>query len=747
MEKIELTTSFSSNDEEFVGFKEDVKQIIQKLTRGTKEREVISIVGMAGLGKTTLARKVYNSHSIAEHFDARAFCIVSQTYSTRKLLIDILKQVTGEKHDMIREDEDVADMLRKELYFKRYLIVLDDMWKYQTWEDLQLCFPCVGRGSRIMVTTRVQEVATKMSDTYSLRFLTDEESWELLQKKVFKRGRVPLELKEAGFEVARNCKGLPLVIVLNAGIIAQKERCVSVWEEFAKDLSSLGLEEQSRKAVQSSYDYLRDHLKHCLLYVGYFPEDYNIPVSDLLNLWIAEELVPNINDTENLEKSSKDCLIDLVNRSLLIVSKRRSNGDIKYCMVHDLIREFCSRELEEEDFKQRFESYNSSSEVPSSPNDPARLCMYIHDNLVNHLELNGYSLNGISEEKESLEFIAHPRFYSSKCMDLFSLLHKLRLIRVLHLLDINMESSWEFQKSPASALESLTHLKYLAIFVKKFDFKWVSHMINLQTLRVHSHQRIKTSPDIWKMKKLRHVDISEFSFLWVDDEQEKSSQHVLLDNLKTFGKCRVSLADMNRKFWWRFPNLEELSLSVVNFHGMPNHSLFPTPEIHNRLQSLEISFPIGLSTPTGGFKSVFPMNMRLLSLAGISLTEQVVTSIAALQKLETLKLFFIHFPNNNTRWDVTDREFKVLKYLKLELVDMNQWEASDTSFPMLEKLVIKDCEQLEEIPSSFADISTLRLIKLINCSESVRESAQRIKRDVEDTEGVERLQLHIPKNY
>ncbi|WMV28160.1 hypothetical protein MTR67_021545 [Solanum verrucosum] len=750
MEKIELTTSqccFSSNDEEFVGFEEDVEQIIQKLTRGTKEREVISIVGMAGLGKTSLAKKVYNNHYIADHFDVRAFCIVSQTYSIRKLLFEILKQVTGEKRDMIKEDEDVADTLRKALFCKRYLIVLDDMWNYEAWEDLQSCFPCVERGSRIMVTTRVQEVAIKMSDPYFLRFLTEDESWELLQKKVFKREGVPLELEEAGFEVARNCKGLPLVIVLNAGIIAQKERRVSVWEEFAKDLSSLGLEEQSRKAIQSSYDYLCDHLKHCLLYIGYFPEDYNIPVSDLLKLWIAEELVPNINDTENLEKSSKDCLSDLVNRSLLMVSKRRSNGDIKYCMVHDLIREFCSSKLEEEDFKQRIASYNSSSEVPSSPKDPARLCMYIHDNFVNQLELHGYSLNEISmvdsEEKESLEFIAHPRFYSSKCMDLVSLLINLRLIRVLHLLDINMDSTWEFQNSPASTLESLTHLKYLAIYAKKFDFKWVSHMIDLQTLRVHSHQRIKTSPDIWKMKKLRHVDITEFSFIWEDDEQE---EHVL-DNLKTFGKCRVSLADMNRKFWWRFPNLEELSLSVVNFHGMPNHSLFPTPEIHNRLQSLEISFPIGFSTSIGWFKSVFPMNVRFLSLAGISLTEEVVTSIAALQKLETLKLFFIHFPNNNPRWDVTDREFKVLKYLKLELVDMNQWESLDTSFPMLEKLVIKDCEQLEEIPSSFADIPTLRLIKLINCSESVRDSAQSIKEEVENTQGYERLQLHIPKNF
>ncbi|XP_059316996.1 uncharacterized protein LOC132067709 [Lycium ferocissimum] len=295
-----------------------------------------------------------------------------------------------------------------------------------------------------------------------------------------------------------------------------------------------------------------------------------------------------------------------------MVSKRRSNGDIKYCMVHDLVRGFCSSKLKEEEFKQRVVPYNSSQ--PSYPSDPW-LCMYLHDKLVNQLELHGYSVDEIpmvsSKEKESLEFIAHPRFYSSRCMDLFSLLINLRLIRVLPLLDINLESAWEFQSSPASKLEKLSHLKYLAIFDKKFDFKWVSHMRDLQTLPVRSHQHIKTSPDIWKMKKLRHVDISEFSFIWEDSDQEESSQTVL-DNLKTFGKCRVSVADMNRKFWWRFPNLEELRLSIVNFHGMPDHSLFPTPEIHNQLQSLEISFPIGFSKSIGWFKSVFPLNLKVL---------------------------------------------------------------------------------------------------------------------------------------
>ncbi|XP_075098881.1 putative late blight resistance protein homolog R1A-3 [Nicotiana tabacum] len=124
---------FPSTDEEVVGFVKDAESIVQKLIGGTKELDVISIFGMAGL--------------------------------------------------------DIADKLRKSLIGRRYLIVLDDIWEVEAWEDLGLCFPKGEDGSRVIVTTRIEEVAKHLqhrSDPYSLRFLTLEESWELLQKKVFR---------------------------------------------------------------------------------------------------------------------------------------------------------------------------------------------------------------------------------------------------------------------------------------------------------------------------------------------------------------------------------------------------------------------------------------------------------------------------------------------------------------------------------------------------------------------------------
>ncbi|KAF3663235.1 hypothetical protein FXO38_10748 [Capsicum annuum] len=185
------------------------------------------------------------------------------------------------------------------------------------------------------------------SDPYFLLFLTVDESWKLLQKKVFQGEICPSEILGAGLRVAKSCKGLPLVIVLTAGIIV-KQILSFLWLDIAKDLSSHVLEEQSTKIIESSYNFLEHHLKSCLLYMGLFRENYKFPVFNLLKLWIAEDFVYGIMGLENMdmEEASKTFLNDLINRSLVIVSNRREdNGEIIYCTVHDVVCEFFLRKL------------------------------------------------------------------------------------------------------------------------------------------------------------------------------------------------------------------------------------------------------------------------------------------------------------------------------------------------------------------------------------------------------------------
>ncbi|PHT75719.1 hypothetical protein T459_19241 [Capsicum annuum] len=230
--------------------------------------------------------------------DIVAWCSISQTYSRIELLQEIFSQVTGSK-GKVDEVGKLADMLRKSLMCKRYLIVLDYMWDVTAWEDLMLSFPDDKNRSRIIVTTRLEKVGEhvlKHTDPYSLPFLTPDESLQLLQKKVFQQERCPPGLYKVSQAVAKRCKGLPQVIILVAGINKRKKMEESWWHEVKNALFSyLGeSEEYSLSTMQLNYDYLPDHLRPCLLYVGMFPEDARIPVSKLISLWIAEGFVQNI---------------------------------------------------------------------------------------------------------------------------------------------------------------------------------------------------------------------------------------------------------------------------------------------------------------------------------------------------------------------------------------------------------------------------------------------------------------------
>ncbi|KAF3630152.1 putative late blight resistance protein -like protein R1B-14 isoform 2 [Capsicum annuum] len=171
-----------SDDDEIVGFEIATEKLIWHLTRGTRALDVIPIVGMGGQGKTTIAGKVYDNKIIVSHFDVRAWCIISQRYNRRDLLQKIFSQVTGSM-DEGEKDDILADKLRKNLIERRYLIVLDDMWDVNAWDDLRACFLGGRNSSRIIVTTRLEKVGVQVkchTDPYYLPFLTTEESCKLL---------------------------------------------------------------------------------------------------------------------------------------------------------------------------------------------------------------------------------------------------------------------------------------------------------------------------------------------------------------------------------------------------------------------------------------------------------------------------------------------------------------------------------------------------------------------------------------
>ncbi|XP_073036465.1 putative late blight resistance protein homolog R1A-3 [Primulina eburnea] len=229
----------SNRKNTMVGFDKDLIQIMETLTGDESNLQILSIVGMGGIGKTTLAKNVLKNPLIVDHFDLHAWVTISQQYSVHKILLGLLKEI-GVEEITQEHDDKLGVSLHKSLFNRRYFIVMDDMWSIKVWDGIKRFFPDNGNGSRVMVTTRLSNVAEKfLSCTpHQLHFLDKDQSWVLFCDKVFGKESCLPELEEVGKKIVRNCRGHPLAIVAISGLLAKSSRTVEYWEYVANNTYS-----------------------------------------------------------------------------------------------------------------------------------------------------------------------------------------------------------------------------------------------------------------------------------------------------------------------------------------------------------------------------------------------------------------------------------------------------------------------------------------------------------------------------
>ncbi|WMV47163.1 hypothetical protein MTR67_040548, partial [Solanum verrucosum] len=674
------------NDEVIVGFKNEAEKIIQYLIKGPNEINVISIVGAwEGKGK--------------------------------RLLLE--SQVTGSK-DKGDKDDVLADMLRRNLIGKRYLIVLDDMWDGMAWDDIRHCFPDVGNRSRIMVTTRLEKVGEQIkyhTDPYSLPFLPVDESCKLLQKKVFQEEGCPPELQDVSRKIAEKCKGLPLVIILAAGIIKRNKMEASWWDEVKDSLFSyLGDSEgYSLSIMQLSYNNLPDYLKPCLLYMGMFREDAIIPVSKLISLWIAEGFMQNIESGRIIEEAAEDYLMDLISSNVVMVSKREYNGKVKYCHVHDVVLHFCLEKGRQEKFM-----LSLKGDFQQLDRKESRVSFNHSNKISKFAALGSETLKPFHQHLRSLIMTNKGKCY-----------YWIRQVRLLKVLDL---SSHRVHHVSSATMKPLIHLKYLAVSAEELDFHPEPHLLHLETLIVEGLFEFVVLPEtFWKMEKLRHVEINHVEFDLNNNKQGMFEESSKLENLRILKEVEI-MEDIVDVLLQRCPNLRELDIFIQSDRN--------SPEICLKMESLQI---LTLSFERSLFLSglQLPSSLKKLKLSGPRI-ESVIPFIAGLPSLEYFEIREWTGIVCNREWCLGDITFHKLKFLKLVMLGISTWDASEESFPMLETLVIQYCDKLKEIPLSFADIPTLKQIKLIgHRKESLEASALQIEEDVEYIEGCNRLNVII----
>ncbi|PHT73941.1 hypothetical protein T459_21218 [Capsicum annuum] len=222
-----------------VGLDKDLLKIKDRLIVQSSRLEVVPIVGMGGIGKTTLARRVYDDSLITYHFYVRAWINVSQEFDTRDIFLSILRSISVVRDEVERNSttEQLAERVYRSLKGRKYLIVLDDMWSIEAWQHVRRSFPDDHNGSRIVMSTRLVDVASSASSGNSLhqmRFLSMEESWTILRDKVFGDSSYPPELEKIGKYIGHQCQGLPLAVVAIGGLLSTMSNETGSWKTVAE---------------------------------------------------------------------------------------------------------------------------------------------------------------------------------------------------------------------------------------------------------------------------------------------------------------------------------------------------------------------------------------------------------------------------------------------------------------------------------------------------------------------------------
>ncbi|XBH90118.1 hypothetical protein VPH35_081869 [Triticum aestivum] len=331
-----------------VGIDGPKDKLIKLLTEGevaiAQQLKVVSIVGIGGLGKTTLANQVYQK--LEGQFECQAFMSVSQKPDLKRIFRNILSQICCQECVSNEEwdEQQLINTIRQFLKHKRYFIVMDDIWGTPAWRAIKCAFPENSSSSRILTTTRIVTVAKYCSSqnrdhVYEIKPLSATHSKSLFFKRAFGcEGGCPLELREVLDEILKKCGGLPLAI------ITLRIRN-SLGSALEKDLDM----EEMKKILFLSYNDLPYHLKTCSLYLSIFPEDYVIKRDRLVRRWIAEGFII-VEGGQNLEEVGEVYFSDLINRSLIEPVEIQYDGRADACRVHDMILDLIISKSIEENF-------------------------------------------------------------------------------------------------------------------------------------------------------------------------------------------------------------------------------------------------------------------------------------------------------------------------------------------------------------------------------------------------------------
>uniref|UniRef100_A0ACD5TB87 Uncharacterized protein n=1 Tax=Avena sativa TaxID=4498 RepID=A0ACD5TB87_AVESA len=635
---------------------------------------VVSIVGFGGVGKTTLAKQVYDQ--IGGQFNCKAFFSVSQRPDLKSLLIGLQRKLGMNESSHAHELQDIIDLLRQYLKPKRYFILVDDVWDISAWNIISCALPKNSNGSIAMVTTRLDDVAlwacrSNRACIYRMKNLEEQDSRRLFFNRVFGSENIcPPQFKDISSEILKKCAGLPLAIITIASLLASNEaRSLNEWESIknalgAKSPTQPTLEEM-RSILNLSYIHLPLHLRPCLLYLGMYPEDRDIQRDDLVWQWIAEGFVCSSHGVD-LEDIAKSYFNELINRSL-IQPGRSCYGEVVSCGVHDMMLDLIISKSTENNF----------ISVAYNFEDMARLhsCGY----KVHRLSLQSSSSGGTSETLATSmsQVRSYAQFAESKYTPPLS---KFKYLRVL---------SFEFQKGwdttvDLGAIGHLFVLRYLQVVATSAEVVLpteIQGLRHLETLELYCKSTGSFPSDIARLANLIHLVLPNGVVLPKGIENMKSVR-----SLRCSGMSGSSLEDI--KGLGELTTLRELNLITPYGQFLTAEHIDALVSSIRNLQELMSLIVEGRGECDGYDRQLDSFPDPPLRIEELSITRWMFSSvprwIGKLRCLRFLHLFVLHLSGDGVR---VLGELPSLVSARFEVLDVSQDKVVINTglFPVLEK--------------------------------------------------------------
>ncbi|KAF3666911.1 putative chaperone protein dnaJ 20, chloroplastic-like [Capsicum annuum] len=678
------------DETEVIGLDDDFNKLQARLLDKKLPYGVVSIVGMPGLGKTTLAKNLYRH--VRDQFECSGLVYVSQQPRAGEILLDIAKQVGLKEERVDRLENNLRSLLKR----KRYIFLLDDIWDIEIWDDLKLVLPeCDSKnGSRIIITSRNSNVGRYVggdSSLHVLQPLDSKNSFELFTKKICSFdnndwANASPDLVNIGRNIVGRCGGIPLAIVVTVGMLRARERTEHAWSRVLERMGHI-IQDKCSKVLALSYNDLPIELRPCFLYFGLYPEDHEILAFDLKNMWIAEKLiVVNSGNRREAEDLAEDVLNDLVSRNLIQVAKRTYDGRISSCRIHDLLHSLCVDLAKESNF------FHTEHNAFGDPYNVARLkrITFYSDNVMNEF----FNSNPKPEKLRAL-------FCFTKKPCIFSQMTLLDF-KFFQVLVVVMPQGCDQDVTIPKEIGDMSCLRYLRLEggISGELPNSIVKVKHLETIDV-SKSSIRIPSGVWEWKQLRHLCDRDFgrapvkkmyrlpnnlhTLMWMHDKFFQPILFHQLINLRKLGIIRVSnstisiLSDPSTML----PNtLEVLKLQLTR------HS---TDQINlSSYQNIVKLHLCGIQITTTNHVA-FPPNLVKLTLVRHHVNGPLLTVLKKLPKLRILKM--VHCEYNENKMDLS--------------CDVNC-----DSFPQLEVLHIQGNKGLSEVICR-DDVSMPKLKKVV----------------------------------